>query len=350
MTDVPVPRRIAIATDAWLPQVNGVVRTMRTVGDILENRGHEVTFITPNDFRGFPCPTYPEIKLSLNAGSRIGPMIENASPDAIHISTEGPLGVAARRWCLRNGLPFTTAFHTKFPDYVHARFRIPVSWSWSVMRWFHAPSSGVMVATPSMKEELRQRGIEHTRMWTRGVDLDLFRPRGKDFLDHLPRPISLFVGRVAIEKNIEAFLKAVIPGTKLVVGDGPQLSTLKSKYPDVVFAGARHGEELAQHFSAADVFVFPSLTDTFGLVLLEAMASGLPVAAYPVAGPRDVVTDPKAGVLCEDLAEGAFRALKLSPLDARLHAEKYSWDRCADIFLNNLRVFGEASGTEPLAA
>jgi glycosyltransferase involved in cell wall biosynthesis len=332
--------RIVVVTDAWYPQVNGVVRTMNTVGSLLLRSGHEVTFVTPQMFRTFPCPTYPEIRLSLNAGRRIGELIEAAAPDAIHISTEGPLGVAARRWCLRAGVPFTTAFHTKFPDYVYARFRIPVGWSWAVMRWFHGPSSGVMVATPSMRVELEGQGIENTRLWTRGVDLELFRPRGKDLFDHLPRPVALYVGRVAVEKNIEAFLGLDLDGSKVVVGDGPQRKQLQAKYPSVLFAGARHGEDLARHFSAADVFVFPSLTDTFGLVLLEAMASGLPVAAYPVAGPVDVVTDPRAGVLDDDLAVAARCALTLSGADARSHAMGFSWEKCTDMFLGNLQPFG----------
>ena len=332
--------RIVVVTDAWFPQVNGVVRTMHTVGNMLLQSGHEVTFITPQMFRTFPCPTYPEIRLSLNAGSRVGELIEAAEPDAIHISTEGPLGVAARRWCLRSNLPFTTAFHTKFPDYVHARFRIPVGWSWAVMRWFHGPSSGVMVATASMRAELGTRGISNTSVWTRGVDLELFRPRGKDLFDHLPRPVSLYVGRVAVEKNIEAFLRLDLEGSKVVVGDGPQREQLQAKYPSVLFAGAKHGEDLARHFAAADVFVFPSLTDTFGLVLLEAMASGLPVAAFPVAGPVDVVTDPKAGALDADLAAAARRALALSGADARSHAMRYSWENCADMFVRNLQPFG----------
>ena len=331
--------RIVVVTDAWFPQVNGVVRTMDTVGRELRAMGHDVTFITPESFRTVPCPTYPEIRLSINPGARLGAMIEAAAPQAIHISTEGPLGVAARRWCLRRGLPFTTAFHTKFPDYVHARFRVPVGWSWAVMRWFHGPSSGVMVATPSMRAELHARGITNTKDWTRGVDLDLFRPRGKDLLDHLKRPVYLYVGRVAIEKNIEAFLRLELDGTKVVVGGGPQLEQLRAKYPGVLFAGPKHGEDLAAYFAAADVFVFPSLTDTFGLVLLEAMASGLPVAAYPVAGPVDVVTDPKAGVLDEDLAAAARRALTLSGADARTHALRYSWDNCARMFLDNLQPF-----------
>lgn len=328
--------RIVIVTDAWFPQVNGVVRTMNTVGAELQKMGHDVTFVTPQMFRTVPCPTYPEIRLSFRAGRRVGELISAAAPDAIHISTEGPLGVAARRWCLRHGLPFTTAFHTRFPEYVHARLRVPVGWSWAVMRWFHGPSAGVMVATPSIRDELHARGLANTKIWTRGVDLALFRPRGKELFDHLKRPVHLYVGRVAVEKNIEAFLRLDLDGSMVVVGDGPQREQLQGKYPSVLFVGAKHGEDLAQHFSAADVFVFPSLTDTFGLVLLEAMASGLPVAAFPVAGPIDVVTDPRAGVLDADLAAAARGALALSPADARNHALGYSWESCAEMFVENL--------------
>ena len=328
--------KIVVVTDAWLPQINGVVRTMVNVREELGRLGHETVFITPDLFRTVPCPTYPEIRLTVNAGARLGRMIEEMRPDAIHISTEGPLGFAARRWCLRHGLPFTTAFHTRFPDYVRARFGVPVSWSWAVMRWFHKPSRGVMVATASMRDELQNRGIQNTRIWSRGVDLDLFRPLGKDMLAHLPRPVFLYVGRVAVEKNIGAFLDLDIGGSKVVVGGGPLLSKLEIRYPGVLFAGPRHGEDLVRHFSAADVFVFPSRTDTFGLVLLEAMACGLPVAAYPVPGPIDVVTNPKAGALDEDLSAAARRAVGLSGLHAREHALNYSWDRCATLFLGNL--------------
>lgn len=328
--------KIVIVTDAWFPQVNGVVRTMKTVGDELMRLGHTVTFITPDMFRTLPCPTYPEIRLTINAGAKLGRLIEEAGPEAVHISTEGPLGIAARRWCLKRGLPFTTAFHTKFPEYVQARFAVPVSWSWAVMRWFHGPSRGVMVATPSLRDELYRRGLTNIKMWNRGVDLDLFRPVGKDMFDHLPRPVYVYVGRVAVEKNIEAFLKLDLEGSKVVIGDGPMLSRLQTNHPDVLFTGARHGEDLVRHFAAGDVFVFPSRTDTFGLVLLEAMACGLPVAAYPVAGPIDVVTDPRSGVLDEDLAVAAGKALALSGTDARNHALGYSWENCAKLFLENL--------------
>ena len=341
MTEAPSPLKIIVVTDAWFPQVNGVVRTLRNVGDEVERMGHSITFITPDLFRTVPCPTYPEIRLCINAGARLAEMMKAENPDAVHIATEGPLGVAARRWCLRRGFPFTTAFHTRFPDYIHARFKVPVNWSWAVLKWFHGPSKGVMVATRTLERELNSRGLGKTKIWTRGVDLDLFRPRKTDLFDQVDRPVFLFVGRIAIEKNIEAFLKLDLPGTKVVVGDGPQRRQLQVTFPDTVFTGEQHGEALAEHFSAADVFVFPSLTDTFGLVMLEAMACGLPVAAFPVAGPADVVTDRRAGVLDHDLGRAARQALTLAGDDARRYATSYSWENCANLFLSNLHPVGK---------
>lgn len=335
-TSDPTGMKIVIVTDAWFPQVNGVVRTLRTVGDEVERIGHAVTFITPDQFRTIPCPTYPEIRLCINAGARLAKLIAAESPDAVHIATEGPLGIAARKWCLKQNFPFTTAFHTRFPEYVYARFRIPVSWSWAVLRWFHGPSKGIMVATPTLQRELSCRGLANTKIWTRGVDLDLFRPREKRLFDDLDGPIFMFVGRLAVEKNIDAFLKLDLAGTKIVVGDGPQRRQLEARYPETVFAGEQHGEALAEHFAAADVFVFPSRTDTFGLVLLEAMACGVPVAAYPVPGPIDVVRNARVGVLDENLETAARSALSLSPEDARSYAAEYSWENCARIFIGNL--------------
>ena len=348
MADSIAPLRIVVVTDAWFPQVNGVVRTLRTVGNQVERMGHSIKFITPDMFRTIPCPTYPEIRLCINAGRRLNRMLEAEAPDAVHIATEGPLGIAARRWCLRHDFPFTTAFHTRFPDYVHARLRIPVSWSWAVLKWFHRPSKGVMVATRTLESELNERGLANTKMWTRGVDLELFRPVESNLFANMAQPVFLFVGRVAIEKNIEAFLKLDLPGTKVVVGDGPQRRQLQAAFPETVFAGEQHGEALAAHFSAADVFVFPSLTDTFGLVMLEAMACGLPVAAFPVAGPVDVVTDHRAGVLDADLEKAARDALMLSGDDARRHAVGYSWENCANLFVTNLHpVARDSAGQDP---
>ena len=333
---------ILIVTDAWYPQVNGVVRTIGTVRAELEAMGQTVEVIGPDRFRTIPMPTYPEIRLALGAGRRLGRMIEALNPDCIHIATEGPLGFAARRWCLKRGVPFTTAYHTRFPEYVRDRAPVPLALSYAVVRRFHRPSAAVMVATPSIERDLAGRGFTNIRRWTRGVDTELFRPRDKGFLD-LPRPIALSVGRVAVEKNLEEFLKLDLPGSKLVVGDGPAKAELMRKYPDVVWAGARHGEDLARYYAAADVFVFPSRTDTFGLVLLEAMASGVPVAAYPVPGPLDVVEGSGAGCLDEDLKRAVEGALAIPPERCREYALNFSWRRSAEQFLSNLRPFAEGA-------
>ena len=300
--------------------------------------GYETATITPDQFRSIPCPSYPEIRLALMPSRRMARIIERFRPCAVHIATERPLGFAARRYCLQRKIPFTTAFHTKFPEYLNARLRIPVKWVYSAMRRFHAPSTAVMAATETLENELRQHGFVNIRRWSRGVDTALFHPRDKAFLD-LPRPIALNVGRVAVEKNIEAFLALKQPGTKLVVGDGPQLRELARKYPDVVFAGVKEGEELAKYFAAADVFVFPSLTDTFGLVILEALASGVPVAAYPVAGPLDVIGNAPVGCLDQDLGTAVRKALGASPEACRAHAENFSWQACTRQFLANVAPF-----------
>jgi glycosyltransferase involved in cell wall biosynthesis len=330
--------RILIVTDAWAPQINGVVRTLLRTRQELEELGHELRVISPDLFANLPCPTYPEIRLAVLPGRRLPKLIDSFQPCAIHIATEGPLGQAARRYCMRRRLPFTTAYHTRFPEYIRARTRIPVAATYRLMRRFHRPSSGVMVATRSMERELAVRGFRNIRRWSRGVDTELFRPRGKGF-DSLPRPIHLYVGRIAVEKNIEDFLRLDLPGSKLVVGDGPQLPELRRKYPDARFVGVKLGEELAAHYAAADLFVFPSRTDTFGLVLLEALASGLPVAAYPVPGPLDIVDGTGVGVLDEDLAAAARRALAIPPERCRELALQYSWRRAAEQFLHNLQPF-----------
>ncbi len=305
----------------------------------MEKRGHQVRLVSPDEFRSIPCPTYPEIRLALFPGRGVARAIEDFDPQAVHIATEGPLGVAARAHCLKKGYPFTTAYHTRFPEYIHARVPLPLGWLYAVMKWFHGPSSAIMVATQTIEDDLVARGFKPpVRRWSRGVWTDLFKPRDKAFLPD-PRPISLFTGRVAVEKNIEAFLKLDLPGTKYVVGDGPQLDDLKRKYPDVRFAGMREGEDLAKYFAAADVFVFPSRTDTFGLVLLEAMASGVPVAAYPVPGPLDVVNQSGAGVLDDDLGKAVEEALTIPAETCRAHALKYSWDASFDQFEGNLHVF-----------
>ena len=328
--------RIALVSDAWAPQINGVVRTLTALIPELAARRHDVTPITPDLFRTLPCPTYPEIRLALRPGRRIGELIEAARPDAIHITTEGPLGLAARRHCLRRGYGFTTAFHTRFPEYVAARLAVPRSWSYALMRRFHAPSRGVMVATETVRRELAARGFRNLRRWSRGVDAALYDPllRG-DFLG-LPRPVFLAVGRVAVEKNLAAFLRLDLPGSKAVIGDGPMLEELRRRHPEAQFLGRREGLELARLYASADVFVFPSRTDTFGLVLLEALASGLPVAAYPVPGPLDVIGTSGAGVLGEDLGRAALAALDIPRERCRAHALRYTWTASADQFVENL--------------
>jgi glycosyltransferase involved in cell wall biosynthesis len=329
--------RVLLVTDAWYPQINGVVRTLDAITTILRHQGHPVHLLTPQGFLTLPCPTYPEIRLSLFPGRKVGEVLDEYGAEAIHIATEGPLGMAARRICVARGLRFTTSFHTRFPEYLHARFRVPPSWLYVWLRRFHNAGEGIMVATATVQRELEERGFRNVLAWTRGVDTELFRPRDKDFLAGLKRPIWLNVGRVAVEKNIEAFLKLPLDGTKLVVGDGPQLDALKRKFPGVHFVGAKKGEELARYYAASDVFVFPSRTDTFGLVILEALASGVPVAAYPVAGPLDVIGNSGAGVLDEDLLAACYTALTIPGEHCRAYAQRFSWEACARQFLDNLK-------------
>lgn len=341
--------KLLLFTDAWFPQVNGVVRTLNMVTESLRQRGDDVEIISPADFRTVPCPTYPEIRLAIGAGRTISRRLKHSDFDAVHIATEGPIGYAARRACKKHEVHFTTAYHTKFPEYVHVRTGLPLRWLYKAIGWFHAPSDGVMVATPTLRAELEANGFTNLKQWSRGVDLSLFKPYPKDVLETLkglPRPLLTYVGRVAVEKNIGAFLDMDHPGTKLVVGDGPMLTALKKKYPDVVFVGAKRGAELAQHYAASDIFVFPSKTDTFGLVMLEALASGVPVAAYPVPGPLDVVGlsgtgvlakfDKAIGALDHSLEEAVAAALKASPDDCRAYANHFSWEHCAALFRENL--------------
>ena len=327
-------KKLALVSDAWAPQVNGVVRTLQTTAEKLGERGWDVMAITPDRFPSLPCPTYPEIRLALTRPGAVGRMIEDSGAGAVHIATEGPLGLAARRHCLARGRPFTTSFHTRFPDYLHARFRLPVGLSWRYLRWFHGPARAVLVATPRLAAELNEQGIGQTRLWSRGVDLSRFRPGlpAPQAYQGLPRPILLNVGRVAVEKNIEAFLAAPAPGSKVVVGDGPALADLKARFPEALFLGALSGEALARAYAGADLFVFPSRTDTFGLVLVEAMAAGLPVAAYPVAGPLDVVGGSDAGALDADLPAAIVRALRVPRAAAIAHAQGFSWDAAASQF------------------
>jgi glycosyltransferase involved in cell wall biosynthesis len=334
--------RVLLVTDAWFPQVNGVVRTLDAVRRAILADGHEMRMVSPRQFCTFPCPTYPEIRLALLPGRRMAAAIEEAAPDAIHIATEGPLGFAARSAALKRGLAFTTSFHTRFPDYVHARCGVPPDWIYPLLRRFHNAGAGVMAATRSLREELEGRGFLRVLPWSRGVDGTLFRPRDKGFLAH-KRPIWLYVGRLAVEKNVEAFLRLRLPGTQLVVGDGPQRAELERRYPTAVYVGPKSGEELARHYAASDVFVFPSRTDTFGLVLLEALASGLPVAAYPVPGPLDVIGDSGTGALDADLEKACHAALAIPGEHCRAYALRFSWAACARQFLGNLcRTNGDA--------
>jgi glycosyltransferase involved in cell wall biosynthesis len=328
--------RILLVSDAWSPQVNGVVRTLQRVRQECEAQGHEVEVISPEQFRTIPCPTYPEIRLALRPGAVIARRIGEFRPSCIHIATEGPLGFAARSHCVRHGLPFTTSYHTRFPEYVHARFPVPLAAGYAVMRWFHRPSRGVMVATKTIRDDLESRGFVNVRSWSRGVDTETFHPGHEPALD-LPRPVYLYVGRVAVEKNLEAFLEVPLArGSKLVVGAGPELARLAARHPDVHFAGARYGVDLARYYACGDVFVFPSRTDTFGLVLLEALASGLPVAAYPVPGPLDVIGDSGCGALDEDLGRAMTTALAIPRARCSTYASGFSWRRCAEQFLDHL--------------
>jgi glycosyltransferase involved in cell wall biosynthesis len=328
--------RILIVTDAWSPQVNGVVTTLRHTGRELEQRGHTVGLVTPTSFRTFPCPTYPEIRLAFAPNARTSRMIDGFSAEAIHIATEGPLGMAARRHCLRTGQSFTTAFHTQFPEFVHARCHLPVACTYAWLRRFHRPSAAVMVATDEIRNRLRRHGFERLAHWSRGVDTLLFRPAPRD-PGVAARPIFLYAGRVAVEKSIERFLELDLPGTKWVVGDGPARASLAARFPSAVFLGMRHGDDLAHFYQQADVFVFPSRTDTFGLVLLEAMACGTPVAAFPVTGPIDVVRDPAAGVLSQDLRSAALEALTRDRTAVRNYALGYSWASATDQFVSHLQ-------------
>jgi glycosyltransferase involved in cell wall biosynthesis len=338
--------RLVLVTDAWSPQVNGVVNSLRHLVRLLIAGGDEVTLIAPDRFRSLPCPTYPEIPLALAGPAAIARLVEEGRPDFVHIATEGPLGILARRHCLRRGRGFTTSYHTKFPEYVAARAPVPSSWLYAFMRRFHNAGRGCMVATPSLRADLAARGFANLMDWSRGVDHRHFRPRPEADLG-LPRPIFLSAGRVAVEKNLEAFLHLELPGSKVVVGDGPARESLAKAYPSAHFLGFLENGELADAYAAADVFVFPSLTDTFGNVMLEALASGVPVAAFPVTGPRDIITDPRVGALDADLGKAALAALKLSREAAQQFAERYSWEASARAFRDNILA---ANGIKASAA
>lgn len=326
------PRRILIVTDAWRPQINGVVRTLESIGRELGGAGHDVAFLTPERFWTLPVPTYPEIRISLASLGAVSRHVEAAGADHIHIATEGPLGLLARQHCLDRRLGFTTSFHTRFPEYLAMRAPVPQEWSYGYLRWFHGPAARTMVPTPSLRDDLAGRGFANLALWSRGVDGARFRPGPKTHFAGIPGPHLLYVGRVAAEKNIEAFLSLDIAGTKIVVGDGPDRQRLMRDYPDAVFLGYRHGEELGALYRSADVLVFPSQTDTFGNVVTEALASGTPVAAFPVTGPRDILDDPRAGALHPDLNIAVARALTLDRAHARTHGERFTWAASAAQF------------------
>ncbi|MBC7150587.1 MAG: glycosyltransferase family 1 protein [Rhizobium sp.] len=330
--------KIMIVTDAWHPQVNGVVRSIETTNRELAAMGYDVAMITPRPFRSIPMPTYPEIRLSLATYGQIARRIEAEKPDFMHIATEGPLGLMARRWCLKKHMPFSTSYHTRFPEYVRTRVPVPLSWLYAYVRWFHNRGGACMVATESLRRELAAKGIANLCLWSRGIDLSLFHPRPQtDRPFGLPRPIFMTVGRVAVEKNLPAFLDLDLPGSKVVVGDGPARAELQARYPDVLFTGVKFGEDLASAYAQADVFVFPSKTDTFGNTILEALGSGVPVAAYPVTGPADIIpAGSGAGALDEDLRKACLAALERSREEARHLAEGYTWQAATKQFLDNV--------------
>jgi glycosyltransferase involved in cell wall biosynthesis len=350
--------KILIVSDAWHPQINGVVRTLEMTLKELERLGHETRIVGPdeNNPLTFAVPFYPEIKLEFFAHRRLGRILREFQPDFIHISTEGPLGWAARRVCLCRNLTFSTAYHTRFPEYLAARaprvfaglLRVA---AYAVLRRFHAPASAVMVATESIEQELRSRKFRRLVRWSRGVDTNLFRPYGKDLSDlsTLRRPILLFVGRVAVEKNLCEFLDFDTVGSQIVVGDGPDLTSLKRKYPDAHFLGSLSGEKLAEYYAAADLFVFPSIADTFGLVLLEACAAGLRVAAMPAPGPSDIFADDAAKdfvAMDWDLGRAIGTALQLRDNSEapRAYAHRFTWQACTQEFYAHLQAPAPGAG------
>jgi glycosyltransferase involved in cell wall biosynthesis len=329
--------RIVIVTDAWEPQVNGVVRTLQAVRRELESAGHQLLVISPGGFASLPCPTYPEIRLAFARTATVGGQIAAFAADAIHLATEGPLCLAARRWCLARALPFTTAYHTQFPDYVEARTGLPGEWVWRYIAWFHAPSMAILASTESIRRTLADHGLTHVRHWGRGVDLAAFNPDASPHpaFSGLPRPIQLYVGRVAVEKNVEAFLSSSHPGTKLVVGDGPARAALVAAFPQARFLGPMFGAELASAYAAADVLVFPSRTDTFGLVMIESLACGTPVAAYPVSGPLDILTE-ATGAMRHRLDDAIGAALALDRGACAAYGRGFTWSASARQFLDAL--------------
>lgn len=327
--------RVLVATDAWRPQVNGVVRTLAALAATAPRAGAEIAFLTPDGFPRLPVPTYPDLTVALPRPSEIARRIEAAAPDAVHVATEGPVGHAVRAWCLRHGHPFTTSYMTRFPEYVSARLPLPETLVYGALRRFHAPARATMVSTPSLMRQLGDRGFRNLAIWGRGVDTGLFSPENPADLG-LPRPIFMTMGRVAVEKNLPAFLGLDLPGSKVVIGDGPQTAELGRRFPDAHFLGARHGADLAAHLAAADAFVFPSRTDTYGLVQLEALACGVPVAAFPVTGPSDVVGGSGVAVLDEDLRAACLAALAIPREACRAFALGRSWEASTREFLGHL--------------
>ncbi len=337
-----LPQSIAIVTDAWHPQTNGVVRTLATTCELLRQWGYEVTVISPDQYMSFPAPTYPEIRLAVTWPGAVGRELARIAPDAVHIATEGPLGFAARRYCTRRKVPFTTAYHTQFPDYIARRTGLPAKVFWPYIRWFHRPAQRIMVATETIRTELREQSLTKLHHWSRGVDLACFSPDAPtppEYAD-LEGPILLYVGRVAVEKNIEAFLSCDYPGNKVVVGDGPARASLESKFPDALFLGKRTGTDLAGCYAGADVFVFPSKTDTFGLVMIEALACGTPVAAYPVPGPLDILED-HVGAMSENLERAIDAARYCDRAECVAFAADYSWEAATQQFLAGLVALEE---------
>ena len=327
--------KIAIVTDAWLPQINGVVTTyVRTIKE-LQKRGYDVATITPGSYRTIPCPTYPEIPLSLVRSATISQTLNQIEPNSVHIATEGPLGWAARRACIASGLDFTTSYHTRFPEYIRMRFPLPLKLSYSFMRNFHNRGAGMMVSSSQLQQEMEAKGFNNVHLWSRGVDTDLFKPEAAS-PSLSDEKIFTYLGRVAPEKNLEAFLDLDLPGIKMVIGDGPALAALKAKYPNVRFTGFKQGKELASLLASSSVFVFPSLTDTLGVVQLEAMACGLPVAAFPVSGPKYVITNGHNGWMHDDLQTAVMKCLDIPPDNCRQYALSYTWEACTDQFLKNL--------------
>ncbi len=325
--------KIALLTDAWAPQVNGVVRTWQQVIKECEKLGHTVEVVHPALFKTFGAPKYPEIRLAIAPGKKTRRILDEFKPDVIHIATEGPIGRTARKYCLKKKLPFTTSYHTQFPHYLKAYFGIPPALTYRFIRWFHGKAEATLAPTQTVVDQLHANGLPKAKTWSRGADTEMFQPYEKTLYGDLERPIFLYAGRVAVEKNIEAFLKLDLPGSMVVVGDGPVREKLQKQFPHVHWMGYQHGEDLGRHYASADVFVFPSLTDTFGVVMLEANACGLPVAAYPVTGPIDVVKQGVTGMLDDDLAQAAKACLDLNPEDCRQYALDNSWQRCAEIAL-----------------